>query len=405
MEQAQRRRFVLIGVILLAILIFMDPFGIIEGIVAGGGRPRVPQEQSAELLSYIEENYRQPTDYVVDQFEQAQIVFLGEFPQIADHARFVQELIPRLYEAGIRHLALQHALSADQARIDELLTADSFDTAAAEQILFRRLSIWGYEEYRGIFRAAWEVNQRRPQGSEPFRIIGLEVVHHYEHITEQSDVQDPEVVQKVFADGVPDQHMASVIQERLVEPGHQALVYAGVQHAFTDFESPQYQAEMRSLGFDETRRAGHIIHERIGEQAVTVYLHAPWPAPQDSRQRFSYAARGVIDAVIEQLDPERRRAGFDVQGSPFGDLTIERTQYVAEGESIRFAELTDGYVILGPVNRYDSATPIEGFITQENAGEARRRFPGPIPDNANAQQLQSYMSRVSDNLASQLQDY
>ena len=71
--------------------------------------------------------------------------------------------------------------------------------------------------------------------------------------------QAADVLKKVLADGIPDEHMAGVIQREFLDRGEKALVYCSLQHAFTRYRSTEYAKTMREKGFAETRRAGTIL--------------------------------------------------------------------------------------------------------------------------------------------------
>jgi hypothetical protein len=385
-----------IGIIIVAVLILTDPFQIFEKLF-GGGMPHIHPETTQPLSRHIEEHHTEPAEYIVNRFSDAELVFLGAFSQIKEHAELVKELIPRLQEAGIHTMGMQFALSQDQQRIDDLITGSTFDREEAEQLLFRRLSIWGYQEYVDLFRTAWQVNQDRAAGEPAFRIVGLGVRRYYEHVKEEEDAQQAETVQKVFREGVPDAHMAEVIQRRILDEGKRALIFTEINHAFTHYDQKTYEQEMEGLGFDETRRAGNIIHDRIGDRALTVLLHSPWPK-EGGQHGLGYALGGVLDNLLERLDEQYRHVGFDVPDTPFADLEVVNSTYAQGYDSLTFADLAHGYVFLGPVYRYSGVTSIPNFITAENLDTAKRFFPGPVPDGAKAVDLNNYIERVSDNL-------
>jgi len=56
-----------------------------------------------QLLGYLKQNHKSPEDYVLAKFKDHQIVFVGEYHRIKHDAEFIQHLIPRLYEEGIKH--------------------------------------------------------------------------------------------------------------------------------------------------------------------------------------------------------------------------------------------------------------------------------------------------------------
>ena len=96
---------------------------------------------------------------------------------------------------------------------------------------------WGYQEYIDIFRAAWQANRSLGPGARPFRLVGLSPRQGWEHLKTDRDARDPVTVKKIFAQGIPDAHMARIILEKLAPNGGRALVFCGTQRGFTRFRS------------------------------------------------------------------------------------------------------------------------------------------------------------------------
>jgi len=396
METRHKRVLIAVGIIVVLAFVLADPFQFV-GTFLRRKRAAVPPGTLEDLTAYARTRTTPPAEYVIDSFRDADIVFLGEFPQIAEHVNFMSSLIPKLYRAGIQNLGTEYALSRDQKRIDALLTAPTYDNREAQRLLFDRLPIWGYQEYADLFRAAWEFNRELPETSAPFRIVGLSAPVSYHYIKEADDVKKPEVVHKVFENGIPDVHMAAVIRTQFVDPGVKAVVYTAVSHAFTAFRDVSYERQMKALGFTKTRRAGNIIYDDIGKRAITIYLHAPWPR-KEGRNGLTFPLEGVPGAVIDRLPQSARSFGFDVADSPFGTFPVRSADYTQGYDSLLFQDLADGYVVLEPIYDLHAAAPIANFISEENLERAIRGFPEPLPSGVTAERLNSYISRVSTNL-------
>jgi hypothetical protein len=347
----------------------------------GGGAPRRPAANAAQLaplLSYAGSAWRSPQDYVMAAFARHDVVMLGEFFKIRQNVQLVQELIPRLYAAGIRNLGIEYALSDDQAQIDAMLTAPAWDESRARAITFDWLVTWGYQEYIDLYRAAWQVNKARPAGARPFRIVGLNVRQNWELLKTQNDLGNPKIVAGIFANGVPDGHMADVIDREFTRAGEKALVFCGTQHVFTRYHSRAYEKNAADMKLPETRRAGNIIFDRIGARVFSISIHAPWPDPSQ-KTGLSYAVDGSLDALIEALPPQKRSAGWDTAGTPLGALPLGRGSYADGAQTGTLADLFDGYIVQGPIAGYTMVTPIRDFIRPEDAERAGREFPGIKP--------------------------
>jgi hypothetical protein len=394
--QNSRSRIVWFVAIALAFFFILDPFRLFESDSIP--QMRVNQDIEREMIEFLA-TASEPTRYIVDSLASHDLVMIGESGYVKQQLEFLVDLIPALDAAGIRHLGFEYANSEDQDLIDELVTASSFDERLAERILFRHMTILGYAEHRAVFHSAWQVNRSKSDGEEPFRIIGVSHDLDYSLIVEQSDVEDQEVIGRVFAGGVPDEVMAETIMESIVEPGHRGVVYTKYEHAFTDFVQPRYGERLAEQGFPGQKRAGNILADRLGDRVMTVLFHMPL---QDSRSRFGfgYPVGGLMEKAMEEVPQTVTSVGFDVAASPYADAPVT-SNTITEGieGDVTLQAFTDGYLIISPIAGYEPVTPIEGFITEENIAEARRQFPGPDPGEVTVEEMNSYISGTASSLA------
>jgi hypothetical protein len=382
-----KRNTVLIVVAAIAgLLLFINPLQYFRGNTGGVARPAADPATVSSLLQFADSHWRSPEDYVLSAFAAHDIVFLGEFFKIKQNVLLVQGLIPRLYAAGVRNLGIEYALSDDQKNIDALVTGPAWDEAKARAITFDWLVTWGYQEYIDLYKTAWQLNHSLPAGARPFRVVGLNVRQYWEHFKSNKDLADPQIVARIFARGVPDAHMADVIDKEFLQKGEKALVYCGTQHIFTRYRNREYEKNAADMKLSETRRAGTIIFGKIGARAFCISLHAPWP---DRKQKngLAWAAEGIIDAVIPALPPRKREAGWDTSGTPLGALPVRTGSYSESGVAMTLADLFDGYVIQGPLAEYVTVAPIKDFVRPEDADRAARNFPGQKKTPPTVQQV------------------
>jgi hypothetical protein len=247
------------------------------------------------------------------------------------------------------------------------------------------------------------VNHGRPAGARPFRIVGLSARENWQYLKSEKDAHDPATVAKIFQNGIPDEHMATIIDQQFIRRGEKALIFCNVQHAFTAYRNPEYEKSAADLKLPETRRAGTIVYSKIGSRAFTIAIHSPWPDP-GSRSGLTWAADGAVDALIDALPPEKKSAGFDTSG-PLGALAVTRGYRSASGGPLAFRDLFDGYVILGPIADYRPVTPIAGFVRPEDAAQALERFPGPKPAALTAEQANKAIAEDAAALDSLLAQF
>jgi hypothetical protein len=372
----KRNTLLIVLIVVAGFFLVLNP---LQLFTRGGPRKAAPSPAVlAPLLQFTESSWRSPEDYLLSAFQGHDVVLLGEFFKIRQNVELVRTLIPRLYAAGIRNLGIEYALSEDQPEIDALLAAPAWNESRARAITFHWLVTWGYQEYIDLYKAAWEVNHGRTTGAPPFRIVALNVRQNWEFLKTQKDLADPAVVARIFANGVPEAHMADVIDRQFTKKGEKALIFCGTQHVFTRYRSLAYEKNAADMKLPETRRMGNIVYSRMGARVFAVSLHSPWP-DQGQKSGLTWAADGAVDALIDALPPDRQSGGWDLVGTPLGAVPTGKSAYSEGEKNGTLADLFDGYVVQGPIARYSMVTPIPDFVSPADAAAAGRQFPGVKP--------------------------
>lgn len=322
------------------------------------------------LQSYLTANWQTPEDYIIGKFDRYDIVFVGELHRIRHDAELIQHLIPRLHAAGIHNLGLEFARYADQADVDRLITAPTYDEALAREIQFKQFVAWGYQEYMDLYRVAWTLNQSLPATAPRFRIVALGPTANWPAARE--NMSEEELNRVVWGGRSPDEQMADVILKEFVDQGKKALIYSGTHHAFTVYRQPVYDfAAGRFIKFRE-HRMGNVIHDRIPDKVFNVMLHAPWPS-KSRPEGLVIPMHGVIDRVMARFSDQR--VGFDLHGMPLGALPDDRSLYSAGYEHFTLSTIADGYVFQRQLDDYEGVTVDDQFITAANIEEAIRNIP------------------------------
>ena len=65
-----------------------------------------------------------------------------------------------------------------------------------------------------------------------------------------------------------------------------------------------------------------------------------------------------------------KRVGFDVKGSPFGELRDDTSWYTIGYDTFTLGTFCDGYVFQKPFSEYEGCTVDPLFVTDENFEEA-----------------------------------
>jgi hypothetical protein len=270
-----------------------------------------------------------PVEYVLEALERHTIVLLGEGHWIRHDAELVASLVPRLAEARIV-LAMETLQAPDQDAIDRLVSTPEWDEVASMQPL--RAAAWPYREYQEILRAAWAANRQAP-GS--MRILGASPPPDWR------------------AQGLDyDRFMADRVAAA-VEAGSRVLLYCGVHHAFTRYHQPELDLAGRARAFMD--RTGNALRRRFGQRVFLITLHKPMWCGKEPWD-YCLPLDGAIDCAATGGGP----IGFDVAGAPVGERLVDPAVYYAHGyPSLRFGEMTDGYVWSRPIERYEDVHLIQ----------------------------------------------
>jgi hypothetical protein len=361
--------------------------------------PTLPEMETEELKPFQEhltDNSKSPQEYILDLFQEHDIVFLGtmtllEVLQPKQQVDLLSDLIPQLYERGVRNIAILNVLAEDQEKIDALLAAQDFDEKAVKEFLFNRLVIGGYEEYVHIFRTAWTVNNKRPLGSDPLRIIALSPRINYENMEQIEDLEapeDPELYRKIYGNRVLDDVMLEIIEREIADLHEKAVIFIPQAHCVIHLLNEAVAKQYDNRGMEYMGSVAYRLYARIGDRCVSVFLHSPWFLSENENLSQEFPAGGIIDLLLTKVSQEYKHRGFSVKNGPFSEIAIDKAyrfniQYpLADQEGMLLKDLCDGYVILGPLSLYQSVTLIPDFINESNFEEAMARVPWPRSQTA-----------------------
>jgi hypothetical protein len=334
-----------------------------------------------------------PEEYVLDKFNDRDVVFLGEFHKFRQNLDLLHRLIPLLHERGVYNLAYEFARREDQPLIDSLLRAPEYDEALAQLIMFRQGVHWPFREYVDVYRIAWELNRGLPEGKHPFRVLGVNASPDWSQITKPEDRDNPEIMRKVWKSTRMEEEWGQLILDSVVSKGEKALVYSGTHHAFSEYRQPKvFEGEFRGWG---DTRMGNVVFEAIGKRAITVVLHHPWFGREGYEKPFVFPADGYIDEFFRR-HPDLSPAGFDTKGTPFGNLPGETSLYVLGYDRFTLASYCDGYIYLCPISEYQPVGLIEGFVNEENLAQARLHSPDPTFRTASVEDFRAEASTQLD---------
>lgn len=353
--------------------------------------PRLNPDEAAKLRTWLKNNGLSPVEYVLSKFDDHDLVIIGEPHRFRDHPVLIQQLIPRLAERGVDVLATEFARSVDQQLIDSLLNAPVWDEKLARKIQLLQYSLWPWREYLDIYKVAWQYNQGLAPGQSRLRIIGINCDPDWSVIQTREDLGDPTKRKEAWKGCSEADWAAAVLNE--TKAGEKILAYCGMHHAFSRYRQPRVDEDGEFRGWGDIRFGNHL-RDSLGERVFTIALHSPWYEKTSMYERFTlHPVEGAIDEVMETRIGARLPVGFDVVGSPFGELSDSNTIYAVGYDHFTLATFCDGYIYFRPFSESRLVTFIEGFYDEGNIDIARVSVPQPQYRHASPEYFESQMKR------------
>lgn len=323
-----------------------------------------PVTSNIEIDNYIKNNYLTPEEYVISKFRDHDYIFIGEQHRIKHDVDFISSLIPRLYKNGITNLAIEFGASSNQSLLDSLLSMKQWNQDFSYQIASKGFFIsWGYKEYLDILKKAWEFNQTLEASHPKFRIIYL-----------NTDYFPRKKGFDRFGGIDPDMNMSKTFQNEVIRKNEKALIYTGINHAFTRYNQVMYDSENSETFKLYDQRFGNLIHKIYPERTFTIFLHAPWGPKKRGSYKLVKPVNGVIDACMTSFN--NKPVGFDVAGTPFGKLDSKDSFYSIGHEDFTLADFCDGYIFLKPYRQIEIVSVADSFYTGNRLNEIREYYIG-----------------------------
>jgi hypothetical protein len=141
---------------------------------------------------------------------------------------------------------------------------------------------------------------------------------------------------------------------------------------------------------------GNVIYQKIGKRACTVFLHSPWSSMAGYDKPDVLPVDGYIDSLIGELPNRYHRIGFDVNGSPFGQLPSETSLYKLGYDDFTLSDFCDGYIYQCSFADMEPVTTLKDFITESNLLYAQSQSGDPDAQNASVDYFYSEMVKSAD---------
>jgi len=335
---------------------------------------------------YLDEFGKDPAEYVIKKCTEHQIVILGEMHHQKETLLFFNKIIPEVYHrANVRYVVLEVPLVTHNGNLEKLVTGKTFDQDLAWEIIRSEgFSDWGDKEYWEILKTVWSLNQSLPEGSEPMRIIGVEIHFDFKlnRLWEKNKLEEGELIAAAESQ-IPlllkrDELMAAAIDQYVINKKGKGIVLIGANHSFTHYAQPRLKDRDKYdtdpwAGKDKDYikywpRMANILYQQHGEKIFQIIVHSSHFTPNMGIRNYDYKGNEpVIIDLIEKIMSERanKPVGFDVVDSPFGLLRDSQSYYFHFQPSVKMSDISRGYIFLKPLQDISFSTWLDGFISEE----------------------------------------
>lgn len=328
----------------------------------------------SELKDYLLNEGNAPLDYVLDKFENHEIVLLGEMHYIRQQVEMYHRLIPLLPEHGINLFATEFGRREDQALIDELLGKEQFDFPLAKLITLHQEAFWGYQEYLDVYRLIWEQNRKNPPDRQ-IRCIGLNDPYNwklYNKICREQKREPNAEERKLIWKDCDEKNWLRALNKYHVPGVTKVLGIMGSHHAFTRYREPDFTEEGGRkvfAGFNKVRFGNHV-HEEYGDAVCNICFYDPWDSLESDAPPKAPGG-GIIEDIIS---PHFSELAFDLKESPVGELADD-SFYSLGYKDFRLRDISDGMIYTCKLTEFKNLTPIPDFIDADNLQEFRNYAP------------------------------
>jgi hypothetical protein len=307
-----------------------------------------------EFEAYLSNQNTSAKDYILDQFEERDIVIFTE----RIHDEFTQyqllfEIVSDPYfieNVGVVFTEIGCVNYTEE--INQYLQTESKDSTYLDNALNTIIRnycwepVWPNSNYPWFLNEIRKLNSNLPHNKK-IKVFPCDINYNWENIHSQQQV--------LYYDMLPrDSIMAVNVIERLDSlkannlTNGNALVVMNSRHAYLkDFKTQRFE------NFRLTNTGRHI-KDRYGDKVASVYLIS-LTTPNDPN-KLEFIQNGYWDYLLEAQN--KTNIGFDIANTPFGKAPAELYTYTWKKDSFLYQDLFTGFAYY---NHYDSLYFIRGW--------------------------------------------
>jgi hypothetical protein len=361
----------------------------------------IPGPDIALAAGWVDRNGADPLAYASAKARAHDLVMFGEMHEQGDSLEWFNQAIPVLYnEGGVTCIAMEVLLAEDDAAIERVVNAPTFDQEAATALARHQpWAMWGWQEYWRVFETVWRVNQGVGDDHPKLRLIGLDRPMDAPSLLMMGigDVPVKEqvpVLEKLRLWRLPkllalmvlrDGAMANEVEREILAKHERGVVWIGSMHAAVGCRLP---------GRQQWGQFGLMLRHRYGDRVFSVRLHQmDIPA---SAMDPTITATPRMASFIEDIMAQRGRAavGFDLAGSPLALVRDRGSMEYAISPSVGLGDIADGYIYLKNWRDLRHCSWQAGYISDDMFTEYKPMYQALAQRAGTSARTASEMNRV-----------
>ncbi len=334
--------------------------------------------QRGQMAAWLAEHGDDPARTVIDLASTHQVTIIGEIHHKKAYLDFFNEIIPDLYaKAGVRVLALECCPADQDKNLARLVESRQLDRELLKTVARRApWQTWGDKEYWDVLETVWRVNQSRPPGSEPLRVVGISpgldgasgtLVWGGAWYEKLRIVRLAGLARMMF---FADAFYARCVEKEAFDKGRRTVVWVGASHAPL---GPTREIRNSDGTIKRAHRMGSMLFGRYGTAVGQAVLHYRTETDRVARLIEESAQQGA-----------KTRIAFTTANSAFAGLRDEEAYEYQSRPGRGLADLASHYIMLMPEKELRECDWMEGFLSRRMLGRNRPYYElmagGPIDD-------------------------
>lgn len=325
-----------------------------------------------KYIAFLEEQKQSPVDYVLNLFENYDVVILCEraHPETSQYDLILDIIRDRRFVDRVGNLCTEVGTASLVPRVEAFLMDSSLDERAVEEKalgIFRNLTFfpaWEKTNFFTFLKRLHGINKSLPE-EDRIHLYPSDMPFSWEGMTGERYREFKKTL------GDRDKAMADQVIGKLrsISSGSgrrkKALVIMNFRHAFPHLDMKSYFGLMKPI----TNTAGFIMEALPGKVAnVMINALRVLPGSTDRRVALGAIADGKWDAAFAALGNPPR--GFNFRGSPFG---ADAFDYFPLWTGKSYADIFTGFVFFEAPGNHRLSFGVPGMLASGFREELIRR--------------------------------